>query len=39
MRKQAHLKEIGQNFCQKSAIYIKIDKEEFYPGKVSKRGN
>jgi len=38
LRKQAHTKEIGQNFYQKSATNIKIEKQYSCPGKVFKRG-
>ena len=37
MRKETHIIEIKQNFCQKSVITIKIEKEEFYPCKIFKR--
>jgi len=38
MRKENRIIGIKQNFCQKSTITIKIEKQQFYLGKVSERG-
>jgi len=38
LKKQAHLKEIKQNFYRKSVIAVKTRKEGIRPDKVFKRG-
>ena len=39
LRKETRIIEIKQNFRQKSVIYIKMEKQKFYPGKVSERSS
>ena len=39
LKKQAHLKEIVRKKCRNLAIFVKIEKEEFYPGKVLESAN